>query len=488
MNGFMLPSNFICLEAAMIDVESAAKVLALYQVEKLSMRQIAEQCRMCAKTVSSIIRHQGVRPRHATSDILITPYMRLLETWYAEYPRLKALQVFERLTSLGFTGSYTTVKRATRMLRTKKPVMFHERVLVPGEEAQVDWMVLNLPWGTVYGFVYIMAWSRFLVVRFYPRMTFEFFLDGHLEAFRECNGIAHALRFDNLKSVVLARKPVLRLNAQFVDFSRHFGFAITPCTPYRANEKGRVERVIRDVRAFLYDKSPRDLPDLNRLVRQWYDVRNNTPHGVTGMSPATALRDEPLKKLPMISYPARRTDTALVSKTGFVELETNRYSVPSRYCGQRVTVAFYPSIIEVIANSHQVATHKRSFAKKQTIEHPTHRTDLLQITPAYKEKRIYLLMTGMDANIERFVTIAAQDGHAAFTSTHTLFRLLVQFGKPCLLSAVREALSQKITRPDLVAAMLARPVSPVACPVTPHNGTLITIAYEERSLACYDPT
>ena len=28
--------------------------------------------------------------------------------------------------------------------------MFHERVLVKGEEAQVDWMVLNLPWGTGY--------------------------------------------------------------------------------------------------------------------------------------------------------------------------------------------------------------------------------------------------------------------------------------------------------------------------------------------------
>jgi len=56
MNGFMLASNLVYREAFMIDAESAAKVLALYQVEKLSMRQIAEQCRMCAKTVSSIIR------------------------------------------------------------------------------------------------------------------------------------------------------------------------------------------------------------------------------------------------------------------------------------------------------------------------------------------------------------------------------------------------------------------------------------------------
>lgn len=472
----------------MIDDELAARVLQLYQVENLSMRQIAAYCGMCAKTVSRIIHSEGVPLHNRDDEMIITPYRRLVEAWYAEHPKLKAIQIFARLQGLGFSGSYTTVKRATRKLRTKKPVMFHERVLLPAEEAQVDWMVLSLPWGTVYGFVYILAWSRYLVVRFYPHMTFEFFLDGHLEAFRECMGVAHAHRYDNLKSVVLSRKPVLRLNSQFVDFSRHFGFVIHPCTPYRANEKGRVERVIRDIRSFLYTQNPKDLPDLNRLIKQWCAIRNNTPHGVTGRSPSDAELDEPLKPLPAIGYPARRTVVAKVSKTGFVEAESNRYSVPSRYSGQSVMVAIYPEKIEVIVNSHPVATHLRSFAKKQTIEHPTHRTDLLAITPAYKEKRIYLLMTRMNADIARFIQNAEHDGHDPLKTTHSLFRLLVQFGKPCLLSAVREAISQKAIRPGVVAAILAKPASSPACPVTPHNASLLAITYEERSLDSYDPT
>jgi transposase len=443
---------------------------------------------MCRKTVSRLIRTDGKLPPRSAVETLVSPYQRLIEAWYSEHPKLKASQVYARLRGFGFTGSCATVERATRKLRTKKPAMFHERVLLPAEEAQVDWMVLTLPWGTVYGFVYILAWSRYLVVRFYPRMTFEFFLDGHLEAFRECVGVAHAHRYDNLKSVVISRKPVLRLNAQFVDFARHYGFAIHPCTPYRANEKGRVERVIRDIRSFLYDKAPSDLADLNRLVKQWCGARNNTPHSMTGRSPGDATFDEPLKKLPAIGYPARRTDVAKVSKTGFVEVDGNRYSVPSRYCGQSVTVAFYPEKIEVIVNSHPVATHRRSFAKKQTIEHPTHRTDLLQITPAYKEKRIYLLMTRMNADIARFIQTAEHDGHDPVKTAGILFRLLLTFKKPCLLSAVREALAQKVTRPDLVAAILAKPVSSPACPVTPRSGELLAISYEERSLACYDPT
>lgn len=471
----------------MIDDELAARVLQLYQVENLSIRQIADYCGMCQKTVSRIIKAEGVPVRRPNAPLLITPYQRLVEEWYCQYPKLKASQVYARLKGLGFTGSKTLVERATKKFRTKKPVMFHERVLLPAEEAQVDWMVLNLPWGTVYGFVYILAWSRYLVVRFYPRMTFEFFLDGHLEAFRECVGVAHALRFDNLKSVVLSRKPVLRLNPQFVDFARHYGFAIHPCTPYRANEKGRVERVIRDIRSFLYTQNPKDLADLNLLIKQWCGVRNNTPHSMTGRAPGDATFDEPLKKLPAICYPARRSDVAKVSKTGFIEVDGNRYSVPSRYSGTSVTVMLYPEKIEVIVNSHQVATHRRCFAKKQTIEHPTHRTDLLMMTPAYKEKRIYQLMTRMDADIARFIQNAERDGHDPVKAAYTLFRLLLQFKKHCLFSAVREALAQKATRPDLVAAILAKPVSSPACPVTPRSGELLAISYEERNLTCYDP-
>lgn len=472
----------------MIDDELATRVLQLYQVENLSMRQIAAYCGMCSKTVSRIIRSEGVPLRNTDNEAIIAPYRRLIEAWYGEHPKLKAIQAFARLQGLGFTGSYTAVKRATRKLRAKKPVMFHERVLLPAEEAQVDWMVLSLPWGTVYGFVYILAWSRYLVVRFYPRMTFEFFLEGHLEAFRECVGVAHAHRYDNLKSVVLARKPVLRLNPQFVDFSRHYGFVIHPCTPYRANEKGRVERVIRDIRAFLYTQKPKDLSELNRQVAQWCGVRNNTPHSVTGRSPGDAVFDEPLKSLPAISYPAKRVVLATVSKTGFIEVESNRYSVPSRYSGQPVSVALYPQKVEVIVNSHPAATHRRSFDRKQTIEHPTHRTDLLAITPAYKEKRIYLLLTRMDAGIARFIRDAERDGHDPLKAAYTLFRLLLQFGKPCLLSAVREAIDQKAARPEVVAAILARPASSPACPVTPHNGSLLAITYEERRLDDYDPT
>lgn len=87
-----------------------------------------------------------------------------------------------------------------------------------------------------------------------------------------------------------------------------------------------------------------------------------------------------------------------------------------------MTIVLYPEKIEIIVNSHPVSCHRRSFAKKQTIEHPTHRTDLLEITPAYTLKRIYLLMTRMNADIARFIQNGERDGHDPLKAAHILFR------------------------------------------------------------------
>ena len=52
----------------MIDDELAARVLQLYQVENLSIRQIADYCCMCRKTVSRLIRTDGKLPPRSATD------------------------------------------------------------------------------------------------------------------------------------------------------------------------------------------------------------------------------------------------------------------------------------------------------------------------------------------------------------------------------------------------------------------------------------
>ncbi len=209
------------------------QVRHLYEVERLSMRQIAKKLRASKKTISRVIRNEKItRP---LVEPILKPYERLIDQWYQEYPFLKASQVYKRLKAYEYKGGYTMVTLYTREHRQKKRQSYHELTFLPGEAAQIDWIEVRLSWGTAYGFAMILAYSRYFYVRFYPHQSLEFFLEGHIDAYREMGGVAHHHWYDNIKTVVIERSPEMKFNAQFLDFARHFGFSIHLCNPYRAN-------------------------------------------------------------------------------------------------------------------------------------------------------------------------------------------------------------------------------------------------------------
>ena len=461
-----------------------SEVKHLYEVERLSIRQIAEKLRMARKTVSKVIRNEKVLRSYP--DSILRPYERLIDQWYQEYPFLKTSQVYERLKSYEFKGCYTTVCLYTQKYRQKRRQAYHELTFLPGEEAQVDWMEERLPWGVAYGFVMILAYSRYLYVRFYPRQSLEFFLEGHIEAYREMGGVAHRCRYDNLKSVIIERSPELKFNAQFLDFARHYGFSIHPCNPYRANEKGRVERAIRDIRDFLRVNTFDDLKALNQKVGLWRIERNKKIHRVTQKAPIDMLQEEKLKEVPSIAYKPYRIVFGSISKTDFVEFETNRYSVPSGYGERPCEVLVYPDHLEVMIKGNRMAFHPRNFDRKQKIEHPSHRETLLRMTPHFKAQRIYQLMDQMDPALHHFLQEVQQEDQDPMTIAYDLFRLLKHVSKAMLLSAVREANRMGIFKIRYVQSLLQVPTYQPPSPVYPQQSKLLEIDYERRDLKDYD--
>lgn len=173
-----------------------SQVRHFYEVEHLSMRQIARKLGVSKKRVSRVIRREKMsRPPRQS---ILAPYERLIAQWYQEYPFLKASQLYERLRPYGFKGSYATVALYSQKYRQKRRESYHELTFLPGECAQIDWVEVRFPWVVAYGFAMILAYSRYLYVRFYPRQSLEFFLEGHIEAFREMGGVAHQHWYDNL--------------------------------------------------------------------------------------------------------------------------------------------------------------------------------------------------------------------------------------------------------------------------------------------------
>jgi len=456
----------------------------LYEVEKLSIRQIAQKLRRARKTVARVIRNERVMRSYP--DSILRPYDRLIDQWYQEYPFLKASQVYERLKSYGFQGGYTTVSVWTQKYRQKKRPAYHELTFLPGEEAQVDWVEERLPWGTAYGFAMILAYSRYLYVRFYPRQSLEFFLEGHLEAYREMGGVARRHRYDNIKTVVIERSPELKFNPQLLDFARHFGFSIHLCNPYRANEKGRIERALRDLRDFLRVHTFEDLKELNRKASLWRIERNQKIHRSTQKTPIEALKEEKLKALPAIPYRPYRVVLASVSKTGFVEFEANRYSVPSSYAERSCEIFAYPDHLDVRAKGNRVAFHRRSFGRKEKIEDPSHREMLLRMTPQFKSQRIYQLMDQMDPALHHFLLEAGQEGQNPLDIAHEFFKLLKHVSKAMLLSAVREANRIGTFKIRYVQSLLQVSQPQPPNPVFPQESRLLDIDYERRNLKDYD--
>jgi len=371
-------------------------------------------------------------------------------------------------------------------LPLKKPIYKLIFLMPAGLKRQMiqDEMEWKIASGAVYGFVYLLAYSRYAVVRFYPRQSLEFFLDGHLRAFHEVKGVAHRHRYDNIKSVIIRREPELQWNPQFLNFSVHYGFSLHVCSPQRANEKGRVERLIRDLKDYLRITPVESLEELNKKITLFEKERNHRIHRTTGKRPAEALGEEKLKPLPQIDYKPYRLLQAVVSKTGFVEFETNRYSVPSQYSEMTASLLVLPDTLEIVVQGKKVATHRRLFLRKGKSEHPSHWEKLLSRTPHFKYQRILTLMKAMGKDVEQFLLEAEREGEDPLEAAYQMFRLPKRISKETLLSTVREANSLHVHKVCYIQSLLQPQTS--AHPVCPQNQKLLEITYKARELDDYD--
>src|SRR3990167_1178869 len=472
----------------MPDLPLKEKILYLLEVEKLSRRQVIHELHIGHRRLKHLL-GEKVMPGRPKKPSVLEVYRHLLEEWYRQYPRLKALQIYQRIKEYGYTGSLRSVQRFTSPFRSKKPVTYYALDFVAGEEAQVDWFYADFEnLGRMALFLYVLSYSRYAWGKFYPRTSFEFFLDGHLECFEHLKGLAHAHRYDNLKSVVLKHTPqTIQYNPQFLEFARHYGFKIHACNPYKGNEKGRVERLGRDVRSsFLYGRSFKDYEDLNDSFWQWLAGRNNQIHRSTHKTPVERLALENLLKLPGVGFTPRRIIQGVVSKTALIEFETNRYSVPSSLGLKPCQILAYPDRLEITVGSKIVARHKRSFDRHNTFQNPLHAEGLLNKTPLFKYQRILRLIESMEPVFYKFLRAQGEDDSDRLECAYQIFKLLKTHNRSVLVSAIGELLSMGTYKTKAILSLLDLPTPTDTKEIFPSNQKLLDIRCQERSLEEYD--
>ena len=470
----------------MIKEEIIQQILHLWRVEKLSKRQIAQQLGIDRGCVRKIIIGSGADPVVAIRKHNLDQFLGLIGQWYRQYPRLQALQVYRKLKDYGYTGCYESVKVMTRAYRQPPKTAYYPLTFNPGQEAQVDWFFFNHDLiGKVAGFLYVLSYSRYAWGMFYPRTGFEFFIAGHQVCYEHIKGVAREHRYDNLKSVVIRRYPHIQYNANFLDFARFYGFSIHACNPYSGHEKGRVERIIRDVRAFLVTSSFDNLDDLNKKFHCWLEERNSRVHRSTGRSPQDLLIEEKLMSLPENPYKSYRLTNARVSKTALIEFETNRYSVPTSCVEKLVDVHVYAGHIEVWLSGQRIARHARCFRRMEIIQNPLHAQRLFDQTPKFRARRVLEILIRMDLAYQTF--LERQDEYEQTTVAWQIFELMRQYSRVQVLSAIRELNQTQTFKIKALMSRLNVPGVNELPKVWLKDPRLINIKYEERNLKEYDP-
>lgn len=323
----------------------------LKEVQKLSFRQIASQTHIPRKKCSKIYSRGSAKIAPPKNSCRLESSRALILNWYQQQPDIRVTQIYERLIQRGIKISYPSVTLFTKALRpTKNHRAYFPLHFMPAEEGQVDWFFVNHPkLGMLSGFDLILSYSRYLYAELFLRNSFEFFIQGHLNAFSFFNGLPFNLRYDNLKSVVLKRTP-LQLNPAFLEFAHHFRFVIRVCNPASGNGKGRVERVIRSMRDTFFNLNTEDctLEAINLGLRNWIIHKNNTQHRSTQKIPSEMLKEESLKALPQTPWHNVLVhEPKTVSKTADITFDTNQYSVPESFVRKSICLHSTPTEVKL---------------------------------------------------------------------------------------------------------------------------------------------
>jgi transposase len=374
----------------MMGYETRCKIRHLHRSEGLNFEQIAGALGICPETAAKYARAEKFEPRRAMGprasklDVFKPAIQRLLD----RHP-YSAMQIFQKLRAEGYEGGLSILKDYVRLVRPVRHRAFLTLAFEPGEAAQVDWgyagmIQIGQTRRRLSFFLMVLCHSRMAYVEFTCGEAMEHFLTCHRNALEYFGGVPRALLIDNLKTGVL-RHPVgekATFHPRYLDFAAHYGFEPRACNVRKANEKGRVENGVGYVKKnFLAGLDiPPGLAAMNVAARQWLDgIANVRIHAQTRQTPLSLFGVEKPALGPLPPQGADTSVTRLARATNRcrVVLDTNRYSVPSLYASQRLTLKAFPDRLCLYHAGNLIATHPRSYERHRDFENPEHIKELL---------------------------------------------------------------------------------------------------------------
>lgn len=373
--------------------DDVAAMLRLHQLG-WGVRRIARELGISPNTVRRHLR-EGAWAAYRTPErpSRLDPHRDWLRERFLRH-RGNAVVVHEELArEHGLRVSVRTVERACAPFRDAlraEAVATVRFETPPGHQLQVDFgqRTVEIAGERVNAHVCVLTlgYSRRIFAVAYACERQAQWLAGLEAAFLHFGGVPAELLVDNAKALVTHHDPKTRevtFNETFRRFCAHWGVRPRACAPYRARTKGKDERAVQYVgRNAIAGRSFRSWDEFNAHLLRWSrEVADVRIHGTTGERPIDRFeRDEQAALKPLVTRTYLRVRELLrqVHADGFVEVDTNRYSVPWRLIRKRVLVRILDGKALVLRDGEIVARHDARPPSRARIVDPAHLEGLVR--------------------------------------------------------------------------------------------------------------
>ena len=419
--------------------ETEAQILRSYHAERWPVGTIARHLHVHRDSVARVLGQAGL-PRLGPSlrPSGIDPYLPFILQTLERFPGLRASRLYDMVKARGYGGRPDHFRHLIARHRPRPKAEAYLRLRsLPAEQMQVDWghfdhLQIGQARRPLMAFVAVLSWSRQIFLRFYLGAHMENFLRGHLGAFVAWGGCPRVALYDNLKSAVLEREgSVIRFNPTLLAMAGHYRFELS--------------------------------------VRE-----------------AFAQERASLLALPPNAFPTEEVRAVTAGKTPYVRFDLNDYSIPHTCVARTLTVAASPREVRILDAQTVVATHVRSYDRRQQIEQDGH---IDALTDHKREARAH---RGTDQLIKAIpisrtlLAQATERGEPLARTVRALAELRTTYGATQLEAAIHRALARGAPHPNAVRLALEQqrqandkpPPLPIALPehvrrrdvpVRPHN-------------------
>jgi transposase len=362
----------------------------------MSQRKIAEHLDVSKTTINKYVNLSDEEAleklvkvkRPSQFDVALNFILMKLD----KFPNIRSSKLYRKVIEEypSITARQRAFRHYVRRLRKNLPSSqqrFYHPVIdhIPGHQIQVDpgqkYVKRDDETGfTVYFVAFVSSYSRKVFAHFQttPYNTNDF-INAHLQAFQYYGGIVSEYVYDQTKLVVIKEHyREVWLNEKFHQFALQSGFEVRVCEGYDPESKGKVERVVQEVKEdFLYGEYFTNIEDVRNKSIAWFEHVGNRVHSTTNEKPYVRFLAELVK---MKTWSSITDEERKVDKVGLISYCGNKYSVPFKY--QQRTVLIKESlnmlIVMELSTRKVIAKHPISQEKNQIIKNNNHYRDFTQ--------------------------------------------------------------------------------------------------------------